>query len=444
MDQNNLSVPNSIFLQEIVLWILLFGSMFVFDSHLPDTCREAKDLFQLPLVATFIGLQLWKKPVRNVFGIRKSTTDRALLIVVGFSLLTFIWSPLRLVTLHKLVNLVLYSVFYFALRRFLEMHADADRTMLPLCAAAALSSVYAFFQYAGLDPIFHPAMNYQENRWMTAGFTGQQTLFAGVIGPLIAPLLLSGIALKQRWKQIFYIISAILICIAVVLSHTRAILLGFGISLVAGLLLLAIFNRRNVIRRLALPVITLICISICTCIILPTFKTRLLEGITLTSPSIRARLHYWECSWELIKEKPWIGWGWGSFSAVYPDAQIKIRTNPEYRGYEGDEIVTHPHNEFLLVLTEGGILLLMPVLVLTISVFSQGFQRFFSMRDKQKGIIELGYLLGMIIFIVDALFSFPMHVGTSGLIGILLAAFMTRKQDMPFRDSGSGARAVSS
>lgn len=76
-------------------------------------------------------------------------------------------------------------------------------------------------------------------------------------------------------------------------------------------------------------------------------------GIFNLSDDPRAGI--WAIALELIKERPWFGWGLGNFKFLYPPRLI----DPEYQD------IFHPHNIWLLLGTEAGILvmILMSLLV---------------------------------------------------------------------------------
>lgn len=63
--------------------------------------------------------------------------------------------------------------------------------------------------------------------------------------------------------------------------------------------------------------------------------------------SNHSRLAMLRISWELIKQKPWFGSGYGSFEPAFSEMQIIF--SPTIT-----EVVRHPHNELLLWLVEGG------------------------------------------------------------------------------------------
>lgn len=61
------------------------------------------------------------------------------------------------------------------------------------------------------------------------------------------------------------------------------------------------------------------------------------------------RVGVWRFAWDLLQQRPWLGWGLGNFKLQYPPGLI-----PDY------QYVAHPHNFWLLLAVEAGI----PVMIL--------------------------------------------------------------------------------
>jgi O-antigen ligase len=101
--------------------------------------------------------------------------------------------------------------------------------------------------------------------------------------------------------------------------------------------------------------------------------------------SLGTRLILAHNSWELVKLKPWLGWGTGSFREVYaeyaPEAQIKE-----------DIQRTNPHNQYLLTWVELGL----PGLVCLIFLFTSLAWFFFQYKNI-NGYLGFGLTCAMII-----------------------------------------------
>ncbi|EKK5267946.1 O-antigen ligase family protein [Cronobacter dublinensis] len=76
--------------------------------------------------------------------------------------------------------------------------------------------------------------------------------------------------------------------------------------------------------------------------------------------STRERWHILVITWQMIMEKPWLGWGYGTFEYAFSRWAL-AHPQPDY-AYSS--IVTHPHNELLYMWFQGGVVALAGMLLL--------------------------------------------------------------------------------
>ncbi len=409
----------------IILAILFVGTHFVFDNHLRFPFRDAKDLFQLPLICAFLAVMLWR--YSHVFprNISRSTAGVLTSLPILASLIAFLVSGHLLSALPVFLNITVYLIFLLVLRSYWEESRYLMSLIIVLLLAGGLSSIYAIFQYLGMDPLFKHLTEYSEQRWYVAGFIGQATLFGGVIGPL-APLGL-GVAFagRNRFDRLVGGITACLILVAVLLSHTRAVMIGYVCAAIVLVILVGFSGNFRHLRFLIILCLATVMIFSVVVISVPTLQKRITSGISLSSRSVLARFHYWRSSAEIIREKPVLGWGLRSFQRVYPRGQIRVRTeNLDSGEYRSGEIVTHPHNELILLWVEGGLLLLLSFMIYTGGILLTGIRNYLRVRQKRESILILGAVAGVVVLLTDAMFSFPFHVGTSALMGVILGSIL--------------------
>ena len=109
--------------------------------------------------------------------------------------------------------------------------------------------------------------------------------------------------------------------------------------------------------------------------------------------SIGARIYMWKKTWEIISQKPVMGWGVGS----YPHQWCK--NVPE--NWCNETAKYHPHNQYLMFWVELGAAGLIFFLLILISLVSNGI------RDKENG----GVLLALTtILIIDSFINSPLYV----------------------------------
>jgi O-antigen ligase len=110
-------------------------------------------------------------------------------------------------------------------------------------------------------------------------------------------------------------------------------------------------------RRLPIVVVALVAVSMLAYVASPKVRDRIALGLAemethreaenLTSMGFR--MNAWENTVALIRERPLLGYGTGSFAKVYSE---RVRTR--YDDWRG-EPSTDPHNQYLMILTENGL-----------------------------------------------------------------------------------------
>lgn len=168
-------------------------------------------------------------------------------------------------------------------------------------------------------------------------------------------------------------------------------------------------------------------------------------GILLSSDSLQERLEdwvldpgstahlramYWGGSANMFVRRPTLGWGAGTFPAVYPTFEPQLASGLKFTK---DVRNTHPHNEFIRVASETGVV----GLVLYLSVLASAFVvSFLELRERPLRVRLFGYALwsGCVAYVVQSLFGkAPMFWGFSTqfwiLLGLLGASFHGLKEE---------------
>lgn len=133
------------------------------------------------------------------------------------------------------------------------------------------------------------------------------------------------------------------------------------------------------------------------------------------------RVGLWKIALDLIQQRPWLGWGLGSFKFLYPPRLI----DPEYQN------VFHPHNIWLLLGAEAG-LLVMIVVTLMVAFVCYRAVRYGFLREsgsselqqyrQEERAIATAYLLAFWGCIGFALFDITFYdVRTNALNWTILA-----------------------
>jgi len=172
-------------------------------------------------------------------------------------------------------------------------------------------------------------------------------------------------------------------------------------------------------RRLPLVVVGLAAVSVLAYTASPQVRERIALGVaeiethrdseTLTSMGFR--MNAWENTVALVRARPLFGYGTGSFGKVYSE-RVKLR----YEDWRG-EPATDPHNQYLMVLTENGVVGLLAFLAVIVLAVREGVRASDSYRW-----IALGALVA---WTLTSLFNSHFRTFPEGhLIALVLGAML--------------------
>ncbi|MCS7180910.1 MAG: O-antigen ligase family protein [bacterium] len=111
------------------------------------------------------------------------------------------------------------------------------------------------------------------------------------------------------------------------------------------------------------------------------------------------RYYLWRGTWRMILKKPVFGWGLGNFIFFYP----YFRVREYFLQPESTPVTNHPHNEYLEIWAETGIIGLLIFLLLV------GWFIISSIKDKKFKVFLSGILGGIIAVLCDNIFSTNMR-----------------------------------
>jgi O-antigen ligase len=269
-------------------------------------------------------------------------------------------------------------------------------TVVSLCLLQALFGILQYFHTVPASGNF-PITGSFDN---PAGFAA--CLCAGF------PFVFYFVFSENRWKRYAAIIAGIIPVAAVVLSASRA-----GIISIIAVCLAVFFYKVKIAAKWRQTIaIALLLIS--------------LSGLYfLKKDSADGRLLIWRCSWEMIKDKPLFGYGYGGFKAHYMNYQAHyFETHPDSEYAMLADNVRHPFNEYLLLLTNFGLFGLLALFVALYRLWKVHKQK----PDNPLSLyIACGCLLSIGVF---AMFSYPLRypfVLIMGLLSLYMSGFFRKR-----------------
>jgi O-antigen ligase len=254
--------------------------------------------------------------------------------------------------------------------------------------------------------------------------------FAGYMELALAlPLGLVFTGSIEREKKFIYLFAAGLMAVALIMTNSR----GGLISLFAELLFLVAtmgLRRRHKHKKreskehkfriksaavkagLALAMVVALLGSV---VLLGGEQalTRMVGSVNTDDPTT-GRAHFWSVTVDIIKNHPLVGTGLGAFGVVYTGYDSR---NGMYR-------LEQVHNDYLQVLSDGGIVGAALGLFFVVGLFRMGFARRESHDDFRRG-VATGALAGCFAVLVHSFFDFTLHTPANALLFLVLAALAT-------------------
>jgi O-antigen ligase len=161
--------------------------------------------------------------------------------------------------------------------------------------------------------------------------------------------------LSAKFRLIMALSSLLLIINIAFISNGRSGYVALIICSIALVLGQLIYSNRITIKSISLGALS-IGVIVATLAIAPDSKQRISQAFDEAThyqekteiTSMGIRMYFWKNTWELIKEKPLLGYGTGAFESAY-------REHISNQSGVAATITSDPHNQFLKIATEHGL-----------------------------------------------------------------------------------------
>ncbi|MBU1420035.1 MAG: O-antigen ligase family protein [Proteobacteria bacterium] len=354
---------------------------------------------------------------------------------------TSLWIPLTVnqkATLLEALRLTSYAVFYILTVQLLSRNETLTKTVRIIAWLAMAIAFLAIIQkftspdeiywfrptpenagtvgpwvyhnhYAGFMELVFPLVLALFFHYRPS-FTYQQTLRARTVAIFTAP---------GSNMHFFLGFGIILILASVFIALSRGGIISISLGLLFFLLLLA---RKNSASGKLLPLILLGSVLLAvTWFGWEPILTKINRTVTETGGIADGRLLVWQDCIPLIRDFLFTGSGFGTFINVYP----------QYSTLPTSAIFDHAHNDYIELVTDGGLIGFLLAAWFVITIIHQGFQRLKNRREPYSLLLIICGLTAIFSLLIHSVTDFNMHNGANGLYffflcGILVSAGNTR------------------
>lgn len=276
-------------------------------------------------------------------------------------------SPFWPQTIYPWFVLAAGIALFYSARRLAAGGLSAERLAAPLALAALLVSLYSLLQHLGSNPL---ELISEGERQQSATFVNRNLLAGFLLVPL--PLAVTAAVLqKNRSLRLVYFAIFALSLLAFVLSRTRAAWVAAAVQV---LLAFFIFRKRRegasrARRRLAHAALLLFALVAAALVVFllarppGDFGEQLRNIFNPKHKAYRERWVTWRVGAKLFAHEPIVGWGYGMYRKAGNSWKGPYLEEPANRDLV--HLPPYPHNDFVQVAAETGLLGLLPFLVLT-------------------------------------------------------------------------------
>jgi O-antigen ligase/Tfp pilus assembly protein PilF len=336
--------------------------------------------------------------------------------------LSLLWSNNIYASLRELPLFLAGPLLYFLTINNLNDQSQVNRILGALVIVGGLFGIYGIFQYEGID---FPIWSRNIGRQQVFGLFGNVNYFAEyLIVPL--PLAVSLFLVSQNRRRRGLLLIAILAMGAsLIVTFTRGSYLGFGVSLIFMFVLFLIhFHWREKFlknKKKIFTVMLAVIVVIVFIFLIPnplnkpdTIVYKIKNRISLTQlsqdSSLKRRIAIWKFTVMMIKDRPLLGSGIGTYKYNTLSYQAKFFAQGENRSLYPHGFAQEAHNEYLQLGAEMGIVGLGIFIWLIITYFRYGLKSLRKIKDESKKGILIGLMGSVVAILVDSLFGFPLHL----------------------------------
>lgn len=331
----------------------------------------------------------------------------AIMVNLIWLCITTITSEMPLVSLKFLVSRLWYVItFYFVATQMFRDFKNIKRYVA--------AYMIAFVGIIGYTVIHHSMYGFLEQpaHWVMSPFFNDHTSYGAVLAmfyPLIIGLMFSS-TYSRSWRVIFFGLFVIF-SIALILSYTRAA----WVSLVGALGIYIVMRLKiKFITLLGIGAVAIVALALSwETIVLKLEKNRQdssaelaehVQSITniSTDASNLERLNRWGSAWRMFKERPFVGWGPGTYMFQYAPFQLSsektiISTNAGDAG--------NAHSEYIGPLSESGLFGMLSFVMVVIAIIYKAVMLYPKLKNEEHRLYLMSLFLGIITYLIHGLLN---------------------------------------
>ncbi|OGS43896.1 MAG: hypothetical protein A2539_04850 [Elusimicrobia bacterium RIFOXYD2_FULL_34_15] len=329
-------------------------------------------------------------------------------IIPGYT--TAIWSEGLRNNLYILINCILA---YYVAVNLINDEKTIKKVFFFSYLVAFIASVYAIMQYFDIEPIWQQVVNPYGIKRCVSTFGNPVFLSSFLV--IIIPLAFTSLIFsKSSFEKFLYVISLAAMVLALFCTMARSSWLGLSVSFI-----IIIFTFKEKILHLKKWLYSIIIIIILIMFI-PTRwqnETKSFGSYTInriasifsiekSGPAAYQRFLIWLSAWDVSKQNPVMGCGWGLFEMLFPFYQQRYLIHPNLTQRTH---ANNAHNVVLENLSQMGIIGLGIFLWLIFCIVKFGIHQIKNLKNDFQKMVAVGIFAGTAGMLVDNIVNVTLY-----------------------------------
>ncbi len=335
----------------------------------------------------------------------------AFLAIVAIQL-CFHTSAYAYATKTELLQYLTYAALLFVICEAIRDDSDYQRLLHVMAAFGFVLAIFALVQGFTAPQKLYWTISPQQSGWVYGPYVNRNH-YAGIVELLMpAPFVLAMRRGTTASKRALFVFAGIVIAATAFTCQSRAGMICVGMELIF-LAAYALQRRKN--GGVALGIA-----ASATALVL--FLTWL-GGLSLFERFQQLndtnRLAILKDSFAMIRLKPLMGWGAGTFPEIYP----------HFRSFYTDLLVNQAHNDVLQLLIETGVIGLAVGIWFVWGMYRASIKRLFAPRLSAQSAWMLSAVVGCSGILLHSLFDFNLHIAANAAWFYVLASSIAIPED---------------
>ncbi len=342
---------------------------------------------------------------------------------VGFLVLNFISVSNAINPVESWATITRYLLMFSFLTALLYLlHTksitaiDLIRSIVLFGAAAGLITLFNLLQALGSGEFFTDIYTVKGN------FAHKNLLSSALM--LALPFVIMGAAvLDGAWKKSSLVLVFLLV-IEIFVLRTRGVWLSVFIATFTSTVLFFILRKKAVANAKFPFKLVGLGAGIAVLLLVVLFSASGVQESVSDTTNLDKRIIFWENSVEMVKEHPLTGVGAGNWKINFPKYGLG---GLDYNVVQGITHVQRPHNDYLWVMTESGILGFIFFIGIFVFAFWRLASNFKTITSKEDMAIDLALVFGLLSYLVFSITDFPLERTSHNFLLMALIALIFRK-----------------